>query len=522
MSRLPFSLSKTRSSEAFHRIHSDVWGPSPCTSISGYRYYVIFVDDCTRYTWVYPLINKSDVFGIFVKFHAYISTFFNKHIKIFQSDGGGEFVNTAMRDFLAKHGILHYKSCPHTPQQNGLAERKHRHLVDTALTLLSTTSMPLKFWFHAISTANFLINRMCTKVLNWDSPYSKLFGVSPQLQALKVFDCACYPYLRPYQPHKLHFISSQCVFVGYTLDYKGYLCFHISTSRLYIFRHVIFDENVFPFATIKANTVNPLTMPFPSSVTPLYTSPIRAHLPPTITASLHDHGENISDSDGTSGNAEIGINGNGGVSASAGNGIDGASDNPDNENDDHGVGIGSSGVDEGNTHEGSNDNCHNVVDNGISIHVELPLIIPYADTSSNSFHATTSNVHPMITRSKVGVSKKKKAFAASKKVFSMISRSKDDTIQEPKTYKQALQSPEWFAAMKEEFDALHKQKTWSLVPLPSHRTMVGCKWVFKVKKNADGSVARFKARLVAKGYHQEEGIDYTKTFSPVSSTPQLD
>ncbi|CAL8084538.1 unnamed protein product [Prunus armeniaca] len=522
MSRLPFSLSETRSSEAFHRIHLDVWGPSPCTSISGYRYYVIFVDDCTRYTWVYPLINKSDVFGIFVKFHAYISTFFNKHIKIFQSDGGGEFVNTAMRDFLAKHGILHYKSCPHTPQQNGLAERKHKHLVDTALTLLSTASMPLKFWFHAVSIANFLISRMCTKVLNWDSPYSKLFGVSPQLQALKVFGCACYPYLRPYQPHKLHFRSSQCVFVGYTLDYKGYLCFRISTSRLYISRHVIFDENVFPFATIKANTVNPLTMPFPSSVTPLYTSPIRAHLPPTITASLHDHGENISDSGGTSGNAEIGINGNGGVSASAGNVIDAASDNPDNGNDDHcvgigsnGVGIGSNGVDEGNTHEGSNDNWHNVVDNGISIPVELPLIIPHADTSSNSFHATTSNVHPMITKSKVRVSKKKKAFAASKKVFSVISRSKDDTIQEPKTYKQALQSPEWFAAMKEEFDALHRQKTWSLVPLPSHRTVVGCKWVFKVKKNAEGSVARFKARLVAKGYHQEEGIDYTKTFSPV-------
>ncbi|CAL9022395.1 unnamed protein product, partial [Prunus brigantina] len=457
MSRLPFSLSETRSSEAFHRIHSDVWGPSPCTSISGYRYYVIFVDDCTRYTWVYPLINKSDVFGIFVKFHAYISTFFHKHIKIFQSDGGGEFVNTAMRDFLAKHGILHYKSCPHTPQQNGLAERKHRHLVDTALTLLSTASMPLKFWFHAVSTANFLINRMCTKVLNWDSPYNKL----------------------------------------------------------YISRHVIFDENVFPFATIKANTVHPLPMPFSSSVTPLYTSPIRADLPPTITASLHDRGENISDRGGTSGNAEIGINGNGGVSASAGHGIDGASVNPDNGNDDHGVGIGSGGVDEGNTHVGSNDNCHNVVDNGIFIPVALPLTIPHADTGSNSFHPTTSNVHPMITRSKVGVSKKKKVFAASKKVFSVISSSKDDTIQEPKTYKQALQSPEWFAAMKEEFDALHKQNTWSLVPLPSHRTVVGCKWIFKVKKNADGSVARFKARLVAKGYHQEEGIDYTETFSPV-------
>ncbi|CAB4269211.1 unnamed protein product [Prunus armeniaca] len=199
---------------------------------------------------------------------------------------------------------------------------------------MSTASMPLKFWFHAVYTANFLINRMCTEVLNWDSPYIK---------------------------------------------------------------HVIFDKNVFPFATIKANTVNPLTMPLSSSVTPLCTSPTIVDLSPTITASIHDHhGENISDSGGTSDNALVGIKGNGGVSASEGNGIDGASSNPDNGNDEHGVGIASSGVDEGNTHEGSNDN-------GISIPMELPLTIPHA------------NVHPLITGSKVGVSKEEESICCLKK-----------------------------------------------------------------------------------------------------------
>jgi histone deacetylase 1/2 len=86
---------------------------------------------------------------------------------------------------------------------------------------------------------------------------------------------------------------------------------------------------------------------------------------------------------------------------------------------------------------------------------------------------------------------------------------------EPKTVKQALLDPQWKNAMQAEYDALIQNKTWSIVSLPPHRQAIGCKWVFRVKENPDGSVNRYKARLVAKGFHQRQGFDFTETFSPV-------
>lgn len=105
----------------------------------------------------------------------------------------------------------------------------------------------------------------------------------------------------------------------------------------------------------------------------------------------------------------------------------------------------------------------------------------------------------------------------------MITRSKTGSLKpwvlvthtEPRTVKQALSSPDWLAAMKDEYDALMRNNTWSLVELPLHRKAIGCKWVYRIKENSDGSINKYKARLVAKGFHQQHGFDYHETFSPV-------
>jgi hypothetical protein len=87
---------------------------------------------------------------------------------------------------------------------------------------------------------------------------------------------------------------------------------------------------------------------------------------------------------------------------------------------------------------------------------------------------------------------------------------------EPFSYKKAILDPLWQQAMDDELSALHKTDTWDLVPLPPSKSVLGCRWVYKIKTNSDGFIKRYKARLVAKGYSQHYGMDYDETFDPVA------
>lgn len=131
--------------------------------------------------------------------------FFGHSIKIFQSDGGDEFL--AIRNYLTDNGIQHRMSCSYTPKQNGFGERKHRHVVETGLSLLHCANMPMIFWSHAFETVVYLINLMPFSVSPDTSPYSKLFKHKLNYLSLRVFGCLCYPWLRPYSSHKLNFQS---------------------------------------------------------------------------------------------------------------------------------------------------------------------------------------------------------------------------------------------------------------------------------------------------------------------------
>jgi histone deacetylase 1/2 len=252
--QLPFSLSTRVTTSPLEIIYSDVWGPAQ-TSVSGHQFYVSFIDAYSRFTWLYLLKHKSDVFQVFLQFQQHVERLLNKKIVHVQTDWGGEY-HRLNKNFL-DIGVSHRVSCPHTHQQNGTAERKHRHIVETGLTLLAHASVPYRFWSDAFSTACFLINRLPSRVISMQTPLERLLGEVPDYTFFKVFGCACWPHLRPYNKHKLEFRSKKCVFLGYSSLHKGYKCLHVPTNRVYISRDVVFDENVFPFSQLPSTSPPP-------------------------------------------------------------------------------------------------------------------------------------------------------------------------------------------------------------------------------------------------------------------------
>jgi histone deacetylase 1/2 len=248
--QLPYGRSNSVSSSPLELIFSDVWGPAP-VSVGRHTYYVSFIDEFGKYIWVYLIKQKSDVFQVFKNFQNLVERKFNKKIIFMQTDWHGEYEK--LNSFFQEIGIAHRVSCPHAHQQNGAAERKHRHIVEVGLDLLANASMPLKFWDEAFLTAAYLINILPSRVINYSTPAELLLREKPDYKSLRIFGCACWPNLRPYNTRKLAFRSTRYVFLGYSSLHKGFKCLEPSTGRVYISRDVIFDENVFPFSELHPN-----------------------------------------------------------------------------------------------------------------------------------------------------------------------------------------------------------------------------------------------------------------------------
>ncbi|PKU73081.1 Retrovirus-related Pol polyprotein from transposon TNT 1-94 [Dendrobium catenatum] len=218
---------------------------------------------------------------------------FSTQIKIFRSDAGGEYSSIPFRNFLSTKGIIHQFSCPYTPQQNGLAERKHRHIIETARTLLLQAHLPTQFWIEAVLTATYLINRLPSLTTNSLSPFQHLFKKQPVYTHLKIFGCLCFPWLQHSASHKFAPKSSACVFLGYSSSHKGYRCYQLSNQKIIISRHVQFHEHVFPFASSaptnsNISTTNPTSIAAPLSLVP-YTLTNAALHPPTSLPTEHTH-----------------------------------------------------------------------------------------------------------------------------------------------------------------------------------------------------------------------------------------
>lgn len=190
--KLPFYSSNITTKFIFELIYIDTWGPYKIDTNEGYRYLLTIMDDYSRGTWTYLLRTKSNAFSVLQSFLVLIERQFNTKFKVIRSDNALELgTGITASKILSFQGILHQTSCVSTPQQNGVVEQKHKHLLETCRALLFQSKLPIEYWGDCLLTTTFLINRFPSRVLKFKSPYEILFEKDPSYDFLKCFGCLC-------------------------------------------------------------------------------------------------------------------------------------------------------------------------------------------------------------------------------------------------------------------------------------------------------------------------------------------
>ena len=243
--RQSFGFATNRSTEILGRIHTDLCGPMPTSSISGARYILTFIDDATRFATVYCINQKNDTFDKFVDHLNLVENQSSKKLKILRSDGGGEYVNHDMHNYLAEKGIRHETTVAETPQQNGVAERYNRTLLESIRAIKLTAGVPDTLWAELANTATYLRNRLPTRANQGNiSPYEAWHGHKPSIDHLRVIWSDAYAHISKPKRHKLAPRSKKLKLIGYHDEKKAYRLWNQELDQIEISRDVIFDESI--------------------------------------------------------------------------------------------------------------------------------------------------------------------------------------------------------------------------------------------------------------------------------------
>ncbi|KAE8981481.1 hypothetical protein PR001_g23989 [Phytophthora rubi] len=417
-------------------IHSDVMGPMQTKTPGGCTYAVTFIDDFSRHVTVYFMKKKAEVLEKFKMFKADMENATGRKIKRLRSDNGGEYTGRLFKEYLSKQGIRHEKTVPYTPQQNGLAERMNRSLVEMARCMLYHEGINKKWWAEAVNTSAWIINRIPNTV-TVKTPYEIVYQKKPQLKNLKVFGALGYGHIPDEKRRKLDAKAFKCRFMGYEDGVKGYRVLDVETGQVKIVRTVKFmettstgdfmtevegddkDEDVAaPHATAPSHGQTQTLTIFNDEVVPLQhevtteTAIVPAPSHSMITRSRTRHIEETTDPEEAEGRKK---------------------------------------------------------------QIVAPSAIGTKRQKVNQARVKPSDELLAIEGGQL--------MAATEEV--------------PKTYAEATtrqDQDEWKKAIASELESLIANKTWKLVPKPAHQRPIGCRWVFALKRDEKGQVVRYKAR----------------------------
>ncbi|CAL1360545.1 unnamed protein product [Linum trigynum] len=233
----------SRAKNVLDLVHSDLCEPDVnVKSLGGARYFVTFIDDHSRKTWVYTLKTKDQALDVFKQFLALVERETGKKLKCIRTDNGGEY-RGPFANFCKEHGIRQQFTPPKTPQLNGLAERMNRTLLERVRCLLSHSKLPQSFWGEALLAAVYVWNRSPSVPLKYDAPEKVWTGKEVSYKHLRVFGCKAFVHIPKDERSKLDSKTRPCVFIGYGQNEFGYRFFDPIQKKLIRSRDAVFIEN---------------------------------------------------------------------------------------------------------------------------------------------------------------------------------------------------------------------------------------------------------------------------------------
>jgi transposase InsO family protein len=514
-----------RSSKPGQLIHSDV-ASYEVVSREGYKYFITFIDDCSKFLYVFPMKLKSDSFACFKIFRAFFEKSGSHTIIALRTDNGGEYLSNEFSSYLASSGIRHEPGPPHSPQLNGVAERTNRTINNLVRASLIQANLPKSFWTDALRHSMFPFNSFpCHTPLGFKSPSSILQEHSVDLKSIHPFGCLVWYKIPEANSKSLDIKGRASLLLSYLPDGNGFRLWDLEKRSVVKSRDVLFEDTTFPYGAKLKQTPEPVSIeiawPKPSNDSPEDThhpqrteatsttppidndAPLDIPLAPRfdrrLTASIHaphnrprDPLPISSDSDSDSSHNPIPI----------------------------------SPVSSSDSNYNKPDPSPSTTSPDVKV-ISLPPLPPSpppppvspTPSSQSTPPRSPPAKAPSPTPSPPPIRRRSNRDRRAPDRYGHWSKnaSTDCDVDTPKTWRQLLKSPNkhrWLKAADEEFASLLGMQTWKLVPRPEKRKVIKSKWVFKVKRRPDRTIQKLKARLVAMGYSQVHGLDYDEVFSP--------
>lgn len=455
---VPATREGTRATELGEEVHSDLWGPSRVATLGGRKYYITFTDDKSRFTVLYLLRKKSEMFESFQAFEAWLENHLRARVKFLNTDRGGEYLSEEFKTHLEQRGIEYKLSIHDTHEQAGVSERLNRTLMEKVRAMLIASGQPRYLWGEAVMHAVWLKNRTSTKALGGRTPFEAATGNIPNLRGVPEWGARVW--VHSTTDGKVGDRAKPARWLGFDAQSKGHRVYWPEQRSVTVERNVRFTQPA----------MTPLPPDDPVQLEGEQDSQLQAGESPDP--------EEFSDSDAEDTAPRPGADS---VEHPPAPVVQPPPPAPP--------------VTRSTRTRNPSARVRDIL-SGKGADAELPRGVQAPS------EGPAEPIGGMAMAAKMAEEE------------GLDPRSLAEAMRRPEW-------PRWKDAMEEELHALEAHKTWVLEKPPPDANIVTCRWVFHAKKDASGSVYRYRARLVARGFSQIPGIDFFDTYAPVAKTASI-